>query len=131
MTDAKSSIQLFEPFTNTQNQTGSFRYIGRRKFTSLSRIQEFPYFKWTIPGKDVLKNWYRTVDSVGIKVGLQPIYLRQGFGAWVTKLTEIDLSGSSRLEQVSIPSPLFCFSRLVVRRFLAPGNYEIVGELSF
>jgi 2'-5' RNA ligase len=96
-----------------------------------SDFQKLYLLKWTVPGNIALRKWYELVDKTGRMIGLQPIYLRQGFGAWVTALLDIDPSGSERLNQIKLPKPLFCVNRLVISRLLGPGDYELVGEFLF
>jgi hypothetical protein len=87
--------------------------------------------KWTVPGSEPLRSWYRLVDTVGHEIGLKPLYLRQGYGAWVTALLEIDPSNSAALAQIPIPKPLFRVCRLMVSRLLENGQFESVGEFLF
>ena len=133
-------------FGSTANSSGNefLEHLGKLKSTFkhfdiiadgflpvYSDYQKSHILKWTVPGNKMLRDWYILVDSVGSEIGLQPLYLRQGFGAWVTALLDIDLSGISQVNQIQIPKPLFCVSRLVISRLLEPGNYEFVGEFVF
>ena len=96
-----------------------------------SDFQKIHILKWTVPGNEILKTWYHMVDEVGLSVGLKPIYLRQGYGAWVTALLDIQPPNEAQLQDIPIPKPLFCVNRLMVSRLLGPGEYQLLGEFVF
>jgi hypothetical protein len=126
-----SGYQLFDRLKKMKAALDSFDVVADGYLPVFSDFLDKYLLKWTIPGSLPLRCWYRLVDEIGSEVGLQPLYLRQGYGAWVTALLEIDPARIDQLDHCSIPNPLFRVCRLVVSRLLDRGNYELLGEFLF
>lgn len=129
--DDTSGEKLFSRLQEIKDQFQPLDIVADGYLPIYSDYRKFHILKWTVPGNELLRKWYRTVDSVGMGIGIQPLYLRQGYGAWVTALIDIDQSRPTTLEDIPIPQPLFCVNRLVISRLLEPRHYELVGEFIF
>lgn len=127
----EKAIDLYNTLATLEKSLNSFEVIANDYLPVYSDFRDIHLLKWVVPESKTLSEWYEIADEIGKKVGLKPLYLRQGFGAWVTALLEIDPSKSQALNSIPILNPLFRVNRLVISKLLDHGSFKLVGEFLF